>query len=524
MSFSRRDFLRASSAAAAAGLVGYGPAALRPLAAASEPSRPFLPVLDNPDVREIAMTGLTAAKEAGARYADVRVSSGRTRETFAFDRQLGGMRHTTELQFGVRVLVDGAWGFASSSHVNLDEAGRVARLAVEQARENPYGVGRGLRMAAAPVVADGRWETPIDKDPWEHSVQEQISLQLEANEIIVKIKEGGEPLVDVSSAFAFSQTDYAFASSEGSYIVQRFNSFGGRYSAGVRAEDRQSFYSMTPESFKTGGYGWEAIEGLPFGKDAAQAVEDAKTMVSAKPVEVGRYDVVLDAAAVRGVLNASIVRALEYDRVIGYEMHAGGTSYIGPPDEALGQYDFKNHRLNLRATGIVPRGGGTYMWDAEGVAPEDFVLIREGVVVDYFTTREFAPELDWWYRRNGSPVRSHGCAGSGASAVIQVVAPSTAILDPSAEDNTVEDMISGIDNGILFSRGGGASMDPALLNMQFWSGGWSTRSRRGSWGIRSSMRPSSRGPPICGGRWTCLEGRVPSDTEEVERGRATPTK
>ncbi|MYI06766.1 MAG: hypothetical protein F4059_05480, partial [Gemmatimonadetes bacterium] len=240
--------------------------------------------------------------------------------------------------------------------------------------------------------------------------------------------------------------------------------------------------SSSPESFRTGGYGWEAIAGVPFAADAEQAVDDAIMMMNARDPDVGRYDLVLDSSAVSAAFNASIVQALEYDRVMGYEMHAGGTSYLGPPEEALGQFSYNNPKLNVRATGSAPRAGGMYRWDVEGVAPADYQLIREGVLVDYFTTREFAPQLEWWYRRNGMPVESRGTAGSQASALIQVVAPSIAIMDPGEEDVTVEEMIAETEDGIYIHRGGFGYVDPPMLNMQFTASGMAHEIRDGKLG------------------------------------------
>ena len=205
-------------------------------------------------------------------------------------------------------------------------------------------------------------------------------------------------------------------------------------------------------------------------------------MMNAKEPDVGRYDLVLDSSAVSAAFNASIVRALEFDRVLGYEMHAGGTSYLAPPEEVLGQFSYNNPKLNVRATGSAPRAGGMYRWDVEGVAPAEYQLIREGVLVDYFTTREFAPELEWWYRRNGVPVESRGTAGSQGSVLIQVVAPSIAIMDPGEEDVTVDEMIAETENGIYIHRGGFASVDPSMLNMQFSGSGMAHEIRDGKLG------------------------------------------
>ena len=165
------------------------------------------------------MAALEAAKGAGARYADVRVASGTNRRTMMQDRQVFTQLIAGSLHFGVRVLVDGAWGFASSTIVTAEEAARVGQLAVRQASLNPWGKTRTLELAPTPVVADGQWETPIDLDPWNYTIQDQLELQLEANEAIIRIAEAGRPGVSAISWFEFSKSDVVFASSEGSYIA-----------------------------------------------------------------------------------------------------------------------------------------------------------------------------------------------------------------------------------------------------------------------------------------------------------------
>lgn len=466
MTWTRRDFVRTGSAFAAAGMLGLDGRVFTDPYAAARGHRPFRPLLQDPGARAIAMTALQAARDVGAEYADVRVTNGVLRQTSVSGRQIGLRRIAGSLNFGVRVLIGGAWGFASSTIFTEDEAARIARLAARQASENPWSRLETIELAAAPVVADGQWETPIDLDPWNYSIQDQLELQLEANELVLKIAEAGRPGLQVFSSFGFSMDDVVFASSEGSYTRQRLHNFAGNYVAQVISRDRRNFGSSSPGSFRTGGYGWEAIDGIPWAGDVEQSVEEAFMMLGAREPDVGRYDVVLGSGAVSSILNSTIVRALEYDRMLGYEMHAGGTSYLGPPEEALGQFSFGNPMLNVRATGSVPRAAGMYKWDAEGVAPQDYQLIREGVLVDYFTSREFAPHLEWWYKQSGMPEGSRGTSGSAGTTVTQVVAPSIAVMDPGEEDVSVEDMIAATEDGIYFRDGGFASVDPPMLNMQ----------------------------------------------------------
>jgi len=187
MSWTRREFLSTGSIVVG-GLIA-DPSFVPGLRLAARDYRPYRPLINDPDIRQVAGAALEAARVAGARYADVRIASGNVRTTIMFDRRVTTQQTQGQLNFGIRVIVGGAWGFASSTIVTEAEATRVAQLAVRQASQNPWGSQRNLELAPAPVVPDGRWETPIDLDPWDHTIQEQLALQLEANEAIMKAGE-----------------------------------------------------------------------------------------------------------------------------------------------------------------------------------------------------------------------------------------------------------------------------------------------------------------------------------------------
>jgi TldD protein len=467
MSHSRRDFLKTTSAAAAGLVVAQIPDGLLATPLIEIENRPVMSIGD-PLIREFAMRGLEAAKAAGASYADVRINSGKARRTDMFDKQVQLIRLTTELQLGVRVLVDGAWGFATSREVSGDEVVRVAQLAVKQAKANPYGRKRKLDLAACPAVPEGSWETPIDQDPWKKTIDDQLNVQLQASEAVFALNHKS---MNVSSRFIFSTTDKAFASTDGSYIVQKIHGFGGFFFISGVSEDREFFAQRQPDSFQTGGYGWEVLDRPQFIQDAAKAAEEVIAMTKGKPVDPGRYDIVVDGYAMKVPLATSIGRALQIDRVYGYEMNGGGTSYLTPPEKTLGQYSFKNAKLNVRGSRSVPKSGSTVKWDDEGVAPDDFQLIKDGVVVDYMTSREFAAKLGWWYNQQKQSVRSHGCAAAEGPHQTQLIADPTLIMEPASRDASVEELIDGVKQGIYFTRGGFGSIDPALMNGEYYGSG-----------------------------------------------------
>ena len=129
--------------------------------------------LMGPDQMEaLAKSAVEAARTAGAKYADARL----TREVqhhYEFVNRDGDITGDMEtIGLGVRVLVDGYWGFSASPVWDTDEAVRLAREAVSQARVNAKGTARTAELGQYPVVT-GRWSTPIGIDPFTVTIEEK---------------------------------------------------------------------------------------------------------------------------------------------------------------------------------------------------------------------------------------------------------------------------------------------------------------------------------------------------------------
>jgi TldD protein len=171
--------------------------------------------------------------------------------------------------------------------------------------------------------------------------------------------------------------------------------------------------------------------------------------LSVKPVEVGRFDLVLSAGAMATMLSETLGPACELDRALGYEANAGGTSYLGPnPLKFLGT-PVAAPLVTISAERSTPIGLATVKWDDEGVVPEDYVLVNKGTLVDYHTTREQAAWLAPWYARQSIPVRSHGCAMSPSALGIQMQHLPNLVLHPGSGNEDLEGLIAGIDHGLL---------------------------------------------------------------------------
>jgi TldD protein len=175
---------------------------------------------------------------------------------------------------------------------------------------------------------------------------------------------------------------------------------------------------------------------------------EAKRQLPYRPVEVGRTAIVCDAATTATVLDATLGRATEVDRAVGYEANATGTSYLGPDPLTVLGTAVANPMITVTANRSLPGGLATVQWDAEGVMPDDFALVREGTLVDYQTTREQAPWLAPWYQKAGISVKSHGCATAGDASVPMLQLTPNLALTPAATAKSYEDLVAGITNGL----------------------------------------------------------------------------
>lgn len=198
------------------------------------------------------------------------------------------------------------------------------------------------------------------------------------------------------------------------------------------------------------------LDRIPEWIEMANALRDAQELESP-----GKFEVVFDAYAVAALMR-SLGAALEIDRVLGYEANAAGTSYLSPVNDVLGTAQL-SPAVTIMADRSLAGGAATVQWDDEGISPQAFPLIKDGVLVDYATTREFIPELAGWYKKKGQPLRSHGCSASETALTVPLVRTPNLVLQPGTKNLSFDEMLAGIDNGMAV-LGGEVQMDQQFLN------------------------------------------------------------
>jgi TldD protein len=464
LSSSRRQFLRtASLATASLGVAGRLDARTLKRALAEGAGGADLYNPADPAIRELCMLALDTAKSAGAQYADVRFSRNRSRNVFTRERRVQGLSENDTFGFGVRTLVDGSWGFAASGDVTKEEVARVAKQAVAQAQANRAAQLRPVVLAPAEPTANGEWKSPIKVDPFDVSLEEKVALLLAANEAALKVS--GARFVN--SSMFFLREEKSFANSDGTFTAQTI--YRSQASMGITAVsgDMSDFQSLQSTDIQPMGLGYEHVQNAKLQENAPRWAELAVQKLSARPVEVGRYDLLLHPTHLGLTLHESIAHPTELDRAYGYEANYAGTSFVAPPEKVLGTLRYGPAFMHVVGDRSQPGSLSAVGWDDEGVRPENFDIVRDGLVVDYQTTREQAMWLDWWYKRRGMPTRSHGCSYAQSWADVQFQRMPNVSLQPGERDISWDDMIAATDRGIAIVGDGSFSIDQQRYNAQF---------------------------------------------------------
>lgn len=454
--YTRREVLRTGAGAAAMAMLP------RPLLVRLGGPVPLpIPPIEEPDVKELALAAVAAARKAGATYADVRL-------THTYKRKIdsgSGWGTTTiddaeGMHVGVRSLADGYWGFATSPIWDKEDMARLGQESVRQAKANVLGMPNTVGLAAVPKVVDEHWETPIHRDPFKGSPWE-IADYLNSLEVYasyhLKTTVGGQSYVGkVEANYQCVVQEKAFASTEGSYCTQRLIRSGGDFYINAQLVPppggQVKGLTRSMDFATSAAVGWELYPDQTTMRTAMQQVfaemVEELVQLSWVPLEVGRYDAVLDARSVAGLLSGTLGRATELDRALGYEANAGGTSYINDPFGMVGTYPLGAELLTVTGNRTDPGACATVRWDDEGVAPEPFTVVKDGVLHDFPTTRESAGWLKDQYERRQQPVRSHGCAAAPTAREAPMLHPANLVLTPGRENQGFNELVGTMKTGI----------------------------------------------------------------------------
>ncbi len=396
------------------------------------------------DLAELALSGV---RNSGAEYGDIRVIHSTSQTIQGEDRRIATVREFRDSGFGVRVLYQGAWGFAASSIMSLEEIPRVVDLAIDIAKASATLTNEPVKLAEEPVHHDSV-RTSIKVDPFRIPLEEKTTLLLNTMESLHQ-RSG----IVRSQAHLWARKDQKlFSSTEGSHIHFDLLAVQGGFEGTAIREGRFASRSFnTPHLRK----GYELIAESDFLSVAGRIADEAVEKVTAPSVDPGVYDLVLDPEHLSLTMHESCGHPSELDRALGYEANYAGTSFLTP--EKRGRFRYGSPWVNLVADNTEPETLAATGYDDDGVACQRWDIVREGIFVDYCTNREVAPRI-------GEP-RSRGSNRADSWGSIPMVRIANIGLESG--QNSVAELIADIKRGIYIEGHDSFSIDQRRYNFQF---------------------------------------------------------
>lgn len=446
---SRRDFMKLAGIAGLA--LSVGPTGF----ACGPDTTSFSP---DPLERELILLAMDEVRKAGASYGDARISRHWFESVNTRERQVTGVSSRDSYGIGIRALFGGSWGFSATHKLTRDDVIKTAREAVAIAKANNRIAPSEVILAPVDVVKDAYWETPHEIDPFDISIEDKANLLFQTNETALKV-----PGVSyVSSGFSSVKENRLIATTDGSLIQQTLMRINPSVNITAVSKDGRDFQTRGAVA-EAAGLGWEYILGLDLPGNATRWGEEAVMKLSATPVEPGIWDLVLHPSNLWLTIHENVGHPTELDRALGYEANYAGTSYLSPPEAVLNKKRLGPDFMNFQGNRTEVGGGASIGWDDEGVPAEAWPIIKDGIFVDYQTTREQAA----WISDITGITRSHGCAYGQTWATIPFQRMPNVSLMPGTENYSEDDVIAATDHGILIEGRGSYSIDQQRYNFQF---------------------------------------------------------
>jgi TldD protein len=446
----RRDFLHATWAGATLAACADSPTAASPMArqAHAPPSpNPF----SEAEVAPLLSAALQAASEAGATYADARMSRHRDQNIASRELRITRLSDTRSEGIGIRVIVDGVWGFAATHKPGVEAAVATARLAVGIAKANRAMQGDPVRLAPTPPQV-GRWETPIRTDAFDVPIEQKVEHLLGINKLALD-----RPGVSfVNSSMHFVREHKFIATTEGTWIEQVLHRCNPSFSV-TSVNDKTGSFRSRNALCAPQGRSWGFIEDYDWDADVRQAAEDVVAMHTAKSVEPGRWDLILVPSHLWLTIHESIGHPTELDRALGYEANYAGTSFLTV--DKMGTHKIGSDIVNFEAEKTAEGALATSKWDDDGVQTHNWPLVSKGVFVDYQTTREQAHWID--------QTSSHGCSYASSWRDVAFQRMPNINLKPGTQPLTLDQLIGDTERAILIAGRGSYSIDHQRYNFQF---------------------------------------------------------
>lgn len=368
------------------------------------------------------------------------------------DATLESARDAESIGFSVRALHRGCFGFAATTAQTAASARDVADRAVEQAEMLSSLNEHPVVIADEPVHAGVEWVSQYALDPFEVDVVERADRLAELSARLL----AAEPVDHADASVVHVVEDTFYADTAGSTITQRQVRIHPELTAvSVHARGFTRLRTIGPAT----GRGWEYLlnDGWDWDAEIAELPETLREQVRAPSVEPGAYDLVIHPSNLWLTIHETVGHATELDRILGHEAAFAGTSFIAPHD--LGRLRYGTPAMHVTGDRTTAHGLATVGFDAEGVAAQEFDLVRGGILVGFQLNRQMAAAT--------GQQRSNGCAYASGLAHAPLQRMPNVSLQPDPAGPSTEELVERVERGILVVGDGSWSIDMQRLNFQF---------------------------------------------------------
>jgi TldD protein len=406
----------------------------------------------------LGQVALARARDFGVTHADFRFERNRYQYFSVRDGVLEGAQDAEDLGFAVRVILDGAWGFASGVALTESEAVSVTETAVTVAQVAARMTRRPVELAPEPVHRDVTWVSSYDVDPLDVPLAEKTKLFAGWTRELLD----AEGVDHATGSLQQVHENKYYADLGGSSITQqriRLEPHLEVHGTDAKTGAFDSMRTIAPPVAR----GWEYLTGdvFDFATERALLPQLLREKLAAPSVHAGIYDLVIHPSNLWLTIHESIGHATELDRALGYEANYAGTSFA--TYDKLGTLKYGSPIMQVTADRTTDHGLATVGFDDEGVETQSWDIVRNGILVGYQLDRAMAHT----YGAELNEGRSNGCAYADSPGHIPIQRMANVSLRPAADGPDTEGLISQVERGIYIVGDKSWSIDMQRYNFQF---------------------------------------------------------
>jgi TldD protein len=407
--------------------------------------------------RRMAEAALARAQDFHVSHADFRFERIRSQDVKVRDGRLQGASDSEDVGFAVRVVLNGAWGFASGVGLGQTAAIQVTETAIRTAQVAAAMTSRPIELAPEPTYNDVDWVSAYDIDPLSVPLTDKVDLLSDWTQKLLAadiVQHASGTLQQVVENKFYADLSGTTTTQQRVRVQPAVEAFGSDEKTGAF----DSMRTIAPPV----GRGWEYLvgDGYDWSTELAELPDLLAEKLAAPSVEAGRYDLVIHPSNLWLTIHESVGHATELDRALGYEANYAGTSFA--TIDKLNTLQYGSPVMNVTGDRTQPNGLATIGYDDEGVQTQSWDIVRDGVLVGYQLDRSMAhmhPELN-----DG---RSNGCAYADSPGHIPIQRMANVSLQPAADGPSTDELIGRVERGIYVVGDKSWSIDMQRYNFQF---------------------------------------------------------